>query len=143
MSIVRKFINITAPPDQPALGESRGELVPVPPESLLADLTSTIVRGHAEVVANALGVVANAIEVGKALMAAKAKIGHGNFGDYCAVECRFTLRTAQNYMKLARGEVEINQALSEKTNGLSYLTLVEAFKIINKLSAKSGRRKAS
>jgi hypothetical protein len=113
----------------------------VKPELTLGELAVSIRQGHAEVVGAALNVVGWAIETGKALLAAKKKIGHGNFEDYVAVECRcFTIRTAQNYMKLARSEAAIRQALGEKTHGFASLKLGEALKIAAKLGAK-GRRK--
>lgn len=124
------------------LPESKGELInSPPPEPSLADLTATIRSGHTEVERAALKVVWHALQTGKALIEAKKQVGHGNFEDYVAIECRMVMRTAQNYMKLARNEAEIIQSLEEKRNGHAYLTMGEALKIIGKLSANSKRRK--
>jgi hypothetical protein len=120
---------------------AKGELVVLAqPEPTLAELDARDRQGHAEATAAAVNAVGWAIETGKALLAAKKKIGHGNFEDFVAVEFPFTIRAAQNYMKMARGEVAIRQAFVEKTNGYASLKLKTALKYLDKLGAK-GRRK--
>jgi hypothetical protein len=94
-------------------------------------------------VAAVLSAVVWAIETGKALDAAKKEVGHGNFEDYVSIECRFTIRTAQNYMRLAKHEHEVRQLLNEKTQGRAYLTMSEALKFIDQLGKKNPRKKKS
>jgi Protein of unknown function (DUF3102) len=114
-------------------------LVP-PPKPTLAELTSVIRRGHGEVEAGLASALAKAIGVGKALVAAKRQVGHGNFEDYVAVECRIAMRTAQNYMRLARHEAEVQQLLAAKAQGPAYLTMGQALKLIGRLGhRKRGR----
>lgn len=42
------------------------------------------------------------IEIGRALLKVKAEVGHGRFGSWLKSEVRYTDRTAQNYMNVAR-----------------------------------------
>lgn len=139
--VTRRKDDSTAMPEA-ALAQTKVELVPEPPrEPSLGGLTAAIRKGHGEVERNALNIVGWAIQTGKALRAAKQQVRHGHFEDYVAVECRIAMRTAQNYMKLARHEAEILQSITENAHGHAYLTLGEALKTINKLSANSQRRK--
>ena len=60
----------------------------------------------------------------------------------CAMlECHFSKRTAQNYMRLARKEAEVCQMLAAKRHCGAYLTLNQALKFITTLSKKNSRRK--
>jgi len=121
------------------LGVSKGELVVLPPS--LDQLAALIRQGHREVEAHTVHAVLKAVETGKALLQAKPLVGHGNFEDYVAVQCRFSMTTAQNYMKLARKEAEVRQRLEAKTKDSGYLTLSEALKFIGTLSNKNRRKK--
>lgn len=121
---------------------SKGELVVVPPPPPpLAELTALIRMKHYQVEAALLTAVARAIETGKALIAAKKQVGHGNFEDYVTIECRFTVRTAQNYMRLAKHEAKLGQLLAHKNEGRSYLTMNEALKFIDGLRKKDSPKK--
>jgi Protein of unknown function (DUF3102) len=42
------------------------------------------------------------IAIGRDLLAAKKALGHGRFVDWVEMECRICIRTAQNYMAVAR-----------------------------------------
>lgn len=42
-----------------------------------------------------------AVEIGERLLLVKERIGHGMFGQWVAVECRFTRQTAHNMMNVA------------------------------------------
>jgi len=118
---------------------SKGELVVVPPQ--LADLAAVIRQSHREVEAATVHAVVKALETGKALVEAKRQVGHGNFDEFVAVECHFSKRTAQNYMRLARKEAEVCQMLAAKRHCGAYLTLNQALKFITILSKKNSRRK--
>jgi hypothetical protein len=122
-----------------SLPTSKGELVVVPAQ--LADLASAIRQSHREVEAATVHAVVKALETGKALLQAKRDVGHGNFDDFVAVECRFAMRTAQNYMRLAKQEAKVCQMLAEKRTGSAYLTLNQALKFITALSKQSRRKK--
>jgi hypothetical protein len=117
---------------------SKGELVVMPPPSpTLEELTAAIRKGHSEVETALLTAVVRAIETGKSLIAAKKQVGHGNFENYVSIECRFTVRTAQNYMRLAKHEAKVRQLLAHKNEGRSYLTMNEALKFIDGLRKKN------
>ena len=45
---------------------------------------------------------AGLIEIGRDLLAAKDRLDHGQFTDWVFAECRFSVRTARNYMALAK-----------------------------------------
>jgi hypothetical protein len=116
------------------------ELVPAPPS--LEDRAALIRSAHNDVAAAVLTAVERALEAGLQLIAAKAQIGHGRFETYVA-HCGLQMRTAQNYMKLARQETKLRELLAEKANGVSYLTMPEALRAVSKLEArkKPKRRK--
>lgn len=136
--LVKRFLSIAT---QDA-AVSKGELVPVhPPEPSLLELRETIRSGQAEIEAAAITVVAKAMEIGKALRKAKALVGHGNFENYVAIECRMPMRTAQSYMRLARYEPQLAQLVANKSAGLAHLTMTDAFKLIEKLWPKPSKRK--
>jgi Protein of unknown function (DUF3102) len=113
---------------------TRGELVVIPQS--LAELTSAIRAGHSEVERALVNAVAAAISIGAALRKAKKLVGHGNFEEYVSVECRFSLRAAQNYMKLAKHEAKLAEMLTAKNAGRSYLTIGMALKVIDGLRKK-------
>jgi hypothetical protein len=54
------------------------------------------------------------------------------------------MRTAQNYMRLARQETQLRELIAAKAKGVSYLTMPEAMRAVSKLEAKKKpkRRKA-
>jgi hypothetical protein len=129
-------------PSVPSVPEAKGELVVMPQPALtLEQLTDRIRKGHGEVVGAVLHAVMSAIETGKALRVAKKEVGHGNFEDYVTIECHFALRTAQNYMRLAKHEHEVRQLLSSKNASRAYLTMSEALKYLDKLGKKNPRKK--
>lgn len=114
------------------------ELVVVPtPQSLAADIR----RLNTEVENALLTAVADGIEAGKALIAAKRLVGHGNFEPYVTIECHISMSTAQNYMRLAKHEDIIRPLLSANTQGVGYLKMREALKLIDKLHAKKKLKK--
>jgi hypothetical protein len=75
------------------------------------------------------------------LIVAKRLVGHGNFEDYVTIECRFTIRTAQNYMRLAKYEPQLRQLLEGKNEGRAYLTMKEALNFLDVLRTKKKPRK--
>ena len=134
--LARRLISV------PPVQHTRGELTLVPPAPpTLAELTALIRLGHNQVETALLTAVVRAIETGKALIAAKKQVGHGNFENYVTIECRFTVRTAQNYMRLAKHEAKFGQLLAHKNEGRSYLTMGEALKFIDGLRKKDSAKK--
>lgn len=54
------------------------------------------IRNRAKTTTNAI------LEIGAALIEAKRQVAHGVFAKWVAVDCGFSMRTAQNYMRAAR-----------------------------------------
>ncbi len=109
------------------------ELVPITPS--LEDRAFQIRRAHDDVAAAILTAVERALDAGLQLVAAKAEIGHGRFALY-VTHCNLQMRTAQNYMRLARQETQLRELIAAKANGVSYLTMPEALRAVTKLEAK-------
>src|SRR6266700_780957 len=86
---VKQFLGALAQPSP--LTTTGRELVPVAlpetPQSLAADIR----RLNTEVENALLTAVANGIEAGKALVAAKRLVGHGNFESYVTIECHISM----------------------------------------------------
>jgi Protein of unknown function (DUF3102) len=129
---VKQFLEALAPP----LASGRELVTVTPPEPSLTELGETIRKAQAEIETAAITVVAKAIAIGKALRKAKALVGHGNFENYIAIECRLPMRTAQSYMRLARYEAQLDQLVAGKNAGLAHLTMSDAFKLIDKMRPK-------
>jgi hypothetical protein len=96
---------------------SKGELV-VPIE----ELATIAERAHNEVEAAAETAVLKGLEAGKALR-----------------RYRFTIRTAQSYMRLALQEDKVRQLLDAKAKLGSRLSMKEALKYLNTLNGKKRR----
>jgi hypothetical protein len=113
----------------------------IPSTRSLPELTADIRKARSDIETALITAVEKAIFAGKALIEAKAAVGHGNFEGYVTIECRFTLRTAQTYMKLAKYEPQLRQMLDAKAQGLSYLTMDSALKFIDCLRPKKKKLK--
>jgi hypothetical protein len=116
---------------------SRGDLVVIatPPAPTLEERATAIRTAHVDVAAAILTAVERALDAGLQLSAAKAEVRHGGFETYVA-RCGISMRTAQNYMRLARHEDHIRELLAEKAQGNAYLTMPDALKHVAGLEAK-------
>ena len=116
---------------------SSGALVVIPasPPLTLEERAMQIRKAHIDVAAAILTAVERALDAGLQLSAAKADVGHGRFETYVA-RCGLSLRTAQNYMRLARHETNIREMVTEKAHGNAYLTMPDALKFVAGLEAK-------
>jgi hypothetical protein len=115
----------------------------VPPPSL-EERAIVIRRAHDDIASAIHNIVERALEAGLQLLAAKDEVGHGRFETY-VVRCGMKMRTAQNYMKLARQEIKLRELLSERSAGNAHLTMDEAMREVAKLDAKKKpkRRKSA
>ncbi|MHC2466707.1 hypothetical protein [Bradyrhizobium embrapense] len=112
---------------------SKGELIVVPnPQQHLAEAQ----RHHEASEGAALSAVEEAIAAGHALIAAKKQTPHGCWDDAVATHCRFTIGTAQKYMRLARREAQFRQLIEKKQSAGLHLTMREAVKHLNELAAE-------
>jgi hypothetical protein len=93
-------------------------------------------RYHEDAERAALTAVEKAIAAGKALLAAKHATPHGFFEDAVAAHTKITIGTAQKYMRLARREAVFRQLLAQKQSAGLHLTMREAVKFLNKLTAE-------
>jgi len=113
---------------------TKGELVVIPSPTL-EERAVKIRNAHIDVAAAILTAVERALDAGLELKAAKDEVGHGRFEQY-VVRCGISMRTAQNYMRLAKNEVEVRQLVAEKAQGNAYLTMPDALKFVARLEAK-------
>ena len=68
----------------------------------LARLAAEINRAHERACKRVREGLAYACQAGEALIEAKGRVPHGEFGDWVQTHCTVTHRTAQKYMQLAR-----------------------------------------
>src|SRR5882757_9374238 len=94
---------------------SRGDLVVIPTSPLLTleERAVQIRQAHVDVAAAILTAVERALDAGLQLSAAKAEVRHGGFETYVA-RCGISMRSAQNYMRLARHEDKVRELVTEK-----------------------------
>jgi hypothetical protein len=137
---MKRFLHATMPLT------SKGELVVLPPpieDETLEELTANICKGHEAIESTlstaALTAVEKGIENGKRLIRAKKLAGHGNFEDHCAQHFPFTMKTVQNYIRLAKSEAKLRQRLEEKRTAGSFLRMKDALEFID---AVQGKRKS-
>ena len=71
----------------------------------LADLAARINEEHQAVVAAARTTLQHAFNAGEFLLAAKAQVPHGYWGDWLRENCEVSERSAQKYMQLARHRI--------------------------------------
>ena len=135
---MKRFLHATLPITSAA---TKNELVVIPTAKSLPDLAADIRRLNTEVENALLTAVAFGIEAGKALISAKKLVGHGKFEPYVIYECHISMSAAQNYMKLARHEDVVRPLLSPKTQGVGYLKMTEALRLIENLRGKKKLKK--
>jgi hypothetical protein len=70
------------------------------------------------------------VETGRDLRAVKQRLEHGNFCKWVEIECGFTIRTAQNYMKVACAFAEA------KCETISYLPLSTVYGLAAKTTPR-------
>jgi hypothetical protein len=132
---MKRFLHATMPL------ASKGDLVVIPTAKSLPDLAADIRRLNSEVENALLTAVARGIEAGKSLITAKKLVKHGNFEAYVIYECHISVSAAQNYMKLAKHEDIVRPLLSPKTQGVGYLKMTEALRLIENLRGKKKLKK--
>jgi hypothetical protein len=75
------------------------------------------------------GLVEKAINLGRALNQAKAKVEHSKWLDWLKQNCELKERTAQRYMRLDEHRAKIDAHCKEKSVTVTDLTLNMAFKL--------------
>lgn len=74
-------------------------------------------------------VLEGAIEIGHRLLAAKQKIGHGNFEDWCSENLNYSLRKAENFMRLSTAYGDENSVFA-KTQTSADLSISKALSLL-------------
>src|SRR5919202_6080486 len=75
------------------------------PARPLAELAADINAAHEECAGAVRAGLAHAIRAGQLLLEAKARVGHGAWLPWVRRNCAFSERTAQAYMRVARGQL--------------------------------------
>lgn len=121
---------------------SKGELVVVP---TLVSLTADIRKAHHECMEALTDSLRAAIVAGRALIALKAELkkqkGHRLWQDYVGIECGLSIRTAQNYMHLAKHEASLAPFLSGNTQ-CSAFSQAQALKFLGDERKRRKRKPA-
>jgi len=105
-------------------------VVVAPADMKLPELTRAIKDKVAQITSHLRTSVACAIETGALLIAAKKKVGHGNFERWVANNCELSPATARRWMELAGKRPELEKQLSAKLLNLSDLNLSSARRLI-------------
>ncbi|MCE9591712.1 MAG: DUF3102 domain-containing protein [Planctomycetes bacterium] len=93
-----------------------GELIP---RDAYPDIAAPINEAHRLWEVKGKEAFNHAIEAGNLLLAAKAKIGHGGFGDFLRRHFDGSETTAQTYMRLARDQKVLGDAKTRRVGDLS------------------------
>ena len=104
-------------------GASRFDYGLLPQEKALA-LCECRTRIRAEMMKTTASVIA----IGRELIAVKKTLRHGAFGPWVESECGFSLRSAQNYMRVAR--------LADKNATVAHLPLATSYRMTGRRSSR-------
>lgn len=93
----------------------------------LSNHAERINNHHDAAQAAAQSAIEHALQAGQLLIEVKASLAHGELTDWITQHCRFSTRTAQAYMRLAKQLPTLDAANAQRVAGLS---LREAMKVI-------------
>lgn len=128
---VKNFLAAALP-----IASAQRELIVMPsPPPTLNERAITIRKAHSDVEAALTTAAERALEAGIELKAAKDAVRHGEWEDYVA-KCGISMRTAQNYMLIAKHKDKVRQLLAEKAQGNAYLSINALLKFVKMLDAK-------
>jgi len=100
--------------------------LPMPaPSSDLTVLATQINAEHAEVIKHVQQGADHAIRAGRFLLDARIEVPSGHFEEWVGANCRFSVRSAQLYMQLAR---EYPQGIAPGTSLTSAIKMLEPMK---------------
>jgi Protein of unknown function (DUF3102) len=97
-------------------------VAPDPAQMKLPELTRAIKDRVAQITSSLRTSVACAIETGALLIAAKKKVGHGNFERWVANNCELSPATARRWMELAEKRPELEKQLSAISGILNFFS---------------------
>ena len=88
------------------------------------DCVDEISRLHREIFQQAESMLVKVLRIGELLLTQKQRIGHGQFAKWVGENLPFTVRTAQNYMKVFRNKDKIkNENVSLLSDAYNILKL--------------------
>jgi hypothetical protein len=88
--------------------------------AVLADLAARINAAHARVGASMTEGMRSATEAGKLLLEAKSTAPHGQWLPWLKANCKFSERTAQAYMQVARRMASADEAEAQRVADMSF-----------------------
>jgi len=94
--------------------------------AVLADLAVRINAAHARVGISMSEGMRGATEAGKLLLEAKSTAAHGQWLPWLKANCKFSERTAQAYMQVARRMASANEAEAQRVADLSFRAALAA-----------------
>ena len=98
----------------------------VTPEPEITALAADINAEHERAFGKATEALEHARRAGELLLQAKAAVGHGEWLPWVEANCKFSVRTAQGYIRLAQGW----ETLSAKCATVAHLGLREALTLL-------------
>lgn len=144
--LVKRLLSIASPThvlsalaDFPA---SKGDLIVV---QTIESRVGNIRKAHCQCLQALTDSLRAAIVAGKELITLKAELKQQKpsplWEDYVPLECGLSLRTAQNYMHLAKHEASLTPFLSDKTKGSAF-SQAQALKFLGDERKKRKRKPA-
>src|SRR5712664_3421480 len=94
--------------------------------AVLADLAVRINAAHARVGISMSEGMRGATEAGRLLLEAKSTAAHGQWLPWLKANCKFSERTAQAYMQVARRMASANEAEAQRVADLSFRAALAA-----------------
>jgi hypothetical protein len=85
--------------------------------AVINEYAPKIIEAHAAVQSNAKTMMEHAIVAGELLSKAKKKVGHGEWAEWVQENCKFSARTASDYMRMAEHKKEIGRASADSICG--------------------------
>jgi hypothetical protein len=137
--LVKRLLSIATPADLPA---SKGELIVMP---TIESRVGNIRKAHDECLQALTDSLRAAIVAGKELIVLKAELKKQKpsplWEDYVPLECGLSVRTAQNYMHLAKHEASLAPFLSGNPQGSAF-SQAQALKFLGEERKKRKRKPA-
>jgi hypothetical protein len=100
-----------------------------PREETLDDLASRIQQAHVSVARASVAVIAFAVTAGRLLLKAQACVPVGSWGVWVESKCEFSVRTAQDYMRIARA---FGEGLIDPQHAADFASLREVLFVLRK-----------
>ena len=85
--------------------------------AVISEYAPKIIEAHEAVQSNAKTMMEHAIVAGELLAKAKKKVGHGKWAEWVQENCKFSARTASDYMRMAEHKKQIGRASADSICG--------------------------